>query len=464
MIRIKKFILCLLVLVPVFAGLLCGCNKVPIKPVQELFMIMELNVAERTSFSADVNINLDMEYKADGTEGNMVLSFEETVDTLMDTMESYVEGTMNVKDVYSEKWESYVVEEDEGYSAYSNIDGEWYYDEAEWESVINGPSYIFDIIAGLKDCTVDYGNNYIIETKADSITILNIMNSLYANVLESAFSEGIDTSGITGTVTVTLDERSNIPLSLKIDFDDCSDIFVGEGMFESAAINEFVMEVEFSGYNETEAISVPVNVTDLFKLPDGEDIYDIEDEEPETPEEPVFEEEDSNVVTDDSGYYELTDYEGDYSIKVKAPKGYVFSEESDSAMLFFDSEDSSDDNYSSLLYEMPELTDVYTKVDVEEYIENYYNFYGTDSAYVDMEYIDNQTVEVSGYKVNYSGMKYYYEGDEFTKAGYYIWYYYWVYSGNHAVICNVNNYDMNGYTDFDVAKTAELLFSDIVFE
>lgn len=458
MTRLNKYIVGVIALATASAFIFSGCNK-GINSADKLLEEMQKKASETSSFSTDVNLKLDMDYSVEGTDDNMVLVFDEYIDAVMESKEIYTEGVMKVADVYSEAWESYIVKEEDSYVSYSCLDGEWYYNDVDEENLVKGPFYLFDAISEIEDYTFKKDIDYVIEAKIGSEDILNILNCIYANVIDSAFSEGVDTTNMTGTVTVRMDIITCLPISMKIVFDDCSDMFVGEDMFDSASINEFVLDVAFDKYNKTEDISVPVNVADLFKLPEGDDIYDEPNEDvTDETKAPVFEDIDTNVAVDDEGYYELTDYEDNASIKVKAPEGYVLNNESDSAMLSFDKEGLPNNDYCTLIYEMAEISDNYSKEDIESYMEVYYNFYGTDDAYEQMEYIDNQTIDINGTEVNYSGLKYYYGGDEYYYGGYYNWYYYWVYIDEYVVICNVTDYSAEGFTDFDAASMAEHIF------
>ncbi len=462
MIKFNKYIVGVFAVTLTSVVLLSGCNK-GINSAEKLITAMQEKVSELTSFSLEVDLELNMDYSVDETNDNMVLNYDEYLDTVLDTKEVYAEGSMSVTDVYNEAWESYIVSENDAYVSYSCVNGEWYYNDISSETIDKGPADLMDIILGIEGYAFSKAENYTITAKAVSEDILDILNCLYANVMDSAFSEGVDTSNMGGTVTVEVDKETILPESLTIVFDDCSDMFVGEGMFDSASIKKFVLEVDFSKYNMTEDISVPSVVTDLFKLPEGEDIYDNPQQEPtkgeDEPEAPTLDYEDTNVIIDEQGYYELTDYDAKASVKIKAPEGYVFSSESDSAMISFDREGAADDNFCTLVYEMARVSDNFSKEDIEGNMKIYYDFYGTDESYEQMEYIDKHTTTVDDFTVGYSGIKYYTAGDEFYKGGYYTWYQYWVYVEDYVVICNITDFSADGFVDFDAEAVAQMLFA-----
>lgn len=460
MLRLNKCTMVIFAITMVSAVLLGGCNTGG-KTAEELLESMKKEFAQKTSFSADVKLNLDMDYSVDGTSDNMVLSFDEYIDVIMQSKEAYTQGSMKVTDVYDEAWEAFVVKRGDAYASYSCTDGEWYYNDAAEAEIAEGPSALIDIISGIDGYSTKKNDNYVIEAKTDSENILKILDCLYANVIDSAFSEGIDTAGMTGTIVAELDKASYLPLSLKIIFDNCSDMFVGDDMFDSVNINEFILEVAFNEYDRIDDISVPANVAELFGQPEGDGLYD--DAVSDNYKDIYFEDENGEVAVDEEGYYELKDYQGIASIKLKSPEGYVFSPDSEPTMVSFDKEIAADGDYCTIIYEMAAVSDDAAAEDSAGDMETYYNFYSTDEAYNQLEYIDNQSTAVKGAEVNYAGLKYYYEGDDYTQQGYYTWYYYWAFIDEYVVMCNVTDCTAAGFTEFDAAAMAEKLFKDISY-
>lgn len=485
-----KYIICAAAAVMISAIILSGCGS-RVNSAEELIAEMNSQIADTQSFEADVNFVLDMDYVLSGSSDNMKLDFNEKIITVLDTNETYIDGSMTVSDVYDEEWQNYLVEKGSGYASYTCSNGEWYYDDVDREYLSEGPAGLFDILMDISNYSFKNNSNYVAEAEVDSETVISILNSLYSNIIESAFSEGLDTSEMTAKIIVQVDKDTCLPKNLILVFNDCTDMFTGENMFDDVTVNEFMMSVVFDNYNETDDIDIPANVEDLFEFPeeqsslnelesssgseeesslngtsgepgstDGELTTAGETENGSIDIEPMTFDDADDIVADAEGYYELSDYGGGKAVSLSEPAGFKFNRESDDSLISFDKAGKSD-GYCSAVYELSLLSDGYTKADVEGYIENICNFYASDDAYRNMEYTGVKNIESAGRTINYSGLKYYYSGDEYSDAGYFIMYSYWTYMGDYVLVCNVTDYSANRFDEFNETEMAGVLFENI---
>ena len=433
---------------------LSGCGG--IGTADELFCLMREELKNVKSYDADVELRLDMDYTAGGVKDNFKLAFDESLSAIMGSNEASIDGSMKIEDIYSDEWKSFIVEKDGQYKSYTNSEGEWYYSYVNEKTLEAGPSHIFDLIMGEKDYTFKNGSSYVVSMDADSEYLIKILESLYSNILQDAFSGGLDTSGLKGNVSVEIDKKSLRPKKLKIVFGDCADMFISEELFQSADIKTFEYNVDFTEYDRIEDIDIPESVEDLFNN-DDEDETNLETAKaPET--------ETQDGAENEEKTYELADYGGENKITLKAPEGYVYNQDSDVSLMYFDRMDNTEDKVCSVSYEYRQLNDSFTKADIEDFISDKFNFYSGDSDYKDFGFFEKKQTQVGDYTVNYEGLKYYYAGDEFQKASYQIEYKYWAYVDDYAISCEAINIAKDDFGDFDAEQMAKVLFEAIAVQ
>lgn len=162
------------------------------------------------------------------------------------------------------------------------------------------------------------------------------------------------------------------------------------------------------------------------------------------------------ITPDDENYYELTDYSGEKTVRIKAPEGYRINTESDSTMMFFDKNGNTKDNYLTAVFELASLSVDNIKEDTENYMQSLYKFYGTDDLYKEMELIDTKTINAGQYEVNYSGLKFEHDND-----GYFTKYYYWTYMDDYILIMSLTDCSKTRFNDVDAVQIAEDFFAGI---
>ena len=435
------------------SALFGGCAD-NVNSAEDLFAAMNEKTADTKSFDAEVSLVLDMDYTVGENSDNMKLDFKAELTSVLDTKEVYIDGSMNVTDVYNEAWQTYLIENGGGYASYTCADGEWYYDEVDGEYLSGGPSNLFKLLSGISNCSFEKGSDYVLEADADSEIIINILNSFYSNVMENAFSDGLDTSGLSAKLILRFYKDTCLPKSLELVFNDCSDMFIGENMFDEAVINDFKLSAVFDDYNKTDDIDIPANVAEMFELPS--DNGDKNGREDET----MTFDDSEDLESDSEGFYELTDYGKKKNVGIKAPEGFKFNRESDASLISFDKTGKTN-GYCTAVYELKLISDNYTKAEAEGYAESLYNFYSSDDDYSDMEYISAESIDSEGRQISYSGLKYRYAGDDYTAGGYSTMYSYWTYIGDYVLICNVTDYASDGFEEFNAVEMAGLLFGNI---
>ena len=105
------------------------------------------------------------------------------------------------------------------------------------------------------------------------------------------------------------------------------------------------------------------------------------------------------MIQDENGNYILSDYDGQKSVAIAVPEGYAIESYSSDTYLDFTSE--SDDAYTSLSYNIEDLTEYFTEEDLIEDYSDDLEYYSEEDGYKDVKSEDIKSVKVGDYEVKY---------------------------------------------------------------